>query len=57
MGQLTGKIKRGFENKNGRIKSGGDLVTPMVENDFLFNVVDVLKKLAKKVGKPFHKSP
>ena len=29
----------------------------MVENDFLFNEVDVLKKLAKKVGKPFHKSP
>ena len=43
-GRLTGKIKRGMEIKAGRIKSGGDLGAPLVEDEFLFDVVEVLEK-------------
>ncbi|WP_108244133.1 aldo/keto reductase [Muricauda brasiliensis] len=50
-GRLTGKIKRGMEMKNGRIKSGGDIGAPPVENEFLLNVVDVLEKISNEIGK------
>ncbi|WP_425658836.1 aldo/keto reductase [Tenacibaculum ascidiaceicola] len=50
-GRLTGKIKRGMEMKEGRIKSGGAVGSPPVEDEFLFNVVDVLEKISNDVGK------
>ncbi|SFC55992.1 Predicted oxidoreductase [Flagellimonas taeanensis] len=50
-GRLTGKIKRGMEMKEGRIKSGGDVGAPPVEDEFLFNVIDVLEKISSEIGK------
>lgn len=50
-GRLTGKIKRGMEMKNGRIKSGGAVGAPPVEDEFLFNVIDVLEKISNEIGK------
>ena len=50
-GRLTGKIKRGMEMKAGRIKSGGDVGAPPVEDEFLFNVIDVLEKISSEIGK------
>lgn len=50
-GRLTGKIKRGLELKEGRIKSGGAVGSPPVNDEFLLNVVDVLDKIGKEIGK------
>lgn len=50
-GRLTGKIKRGMETKAGRIKSGGDVGAPPVEDEFLHTVVDALDKIGKEVNK------
>src|SRR5690606_11669535 len=50
-GRLTGKIKRGLEIEEGRIKSGGDVGAPPVENEFLYNIVDVLGKIGKEIDK------
>ncbi|WP_215222637.1 aldo/keto reductase [Echinicola shivajiensis] len=50
-GRLTGKIKRGLEIKAGRIKSGGDLGGPPVEEAFLLNIIDVLEKISAETGK------
>ncbi|GAA4792338.1 aldo/keto reductase [Olivibacter ginsenosidimutans] len=50
-GRLTGKIKRGQELKEGRIKSGGAVGAPPVSDDFLFDVLDVLEKIGKEIGK------
>lgn len=50
-GRLTGKIKRNEEIKSGRIKSGGEIGAPPVENDFLYNVVDVLERISNETGK------
>jgi len=50
-GRLTGKIKRGVEMKDGRIKSGGDVGAPPVENEFLFNIVEVLEKISNETRK------
>lgn len=50
-GRLTGKIKRGMEMKGGRIKSGGDIGAPPVDDEFLYNIVDVLGKISNEIGK------
>lgn len=50
-GRLTGKIRRGQPLPDGRIKSGGDVGGPPVDNEFLFSVVDVLENLAKETEK------
>ena len=50
-GRLTGKIKRGMEMKEGRIKSGGEVGAPPVEDEFLFNVVDALEIISNETGK------
>lgn len=50
-GRLTGKIKRVMEMKEGRIKSGGDVGAPPVEDEFLYNVVDLLEKIAEELNK------
>ncbi len=50
-GRLTGKIKRGMEMKDGRIKSGGAVGAPPVEDEFLFNIIDVLEKISNEIEK------
>lgn len=50
-GRLTGKIRRGQPLPEGRIKSGGAVGGPPVEDEFLFSVVDVLDALARETGK------
>ncbi len=37
--------------KAGRIKSGGNVGAPPVEDEFLFNVIDVLEKISSEIGK------
>lgn len=49
-GRLTGKIRRG-QDQSGRIKSGGAEGGPPVENEFLYQVVDVMDEIAKETGK------
>lgn len=46
-GRLTGKIRRDQAMQQGRIQSGGDLGAPPINDDLLFEVVDVLEKLAE----------
>ncbi|UII76237.1 aldo/keto reductase [Flagellimonas sp. HMM57] len=50
-GRLTGKIRRNQPISEGRIKSGGDIGSPPVENEFLYNVVDVLDSISNETGK------
>ncbi len=50
-GRLTGKIRRGQPLPEGRIKSGGAVGGPPVEDEFLYNVVDVLDQIAQETGK------
>ncbi len=50
-GRLTGKIRRNQPIPEGRIKSGGATGGPSVDNEHLFNVVDVLAEIAEETGK------
>jgi len=50
-GRLTGKIRRGQASSAGRIAAGGDVGGPPVEDELLFNVVDVLDEIAQQRGK------
>ncbi|SFU18748.1 Predicted oxidoreductase [Algoriphagus locisalis] len=50
-GRLTGKIKRGLEVEAGRIKSGGDLGSPPVEEERLYQVIDHLEQISRETGK------
>ncbi len=50
-GRLTGKIRRGQPLPPGRIQAGGAAGGPEVDNDYLYDVVDVLDKIAKETGK------
>lgn len=50
-GRLTGKIKRDQPIGEGRIKAGGEVGSPPVDDKFLYNVVDVLEKIAAETGK------
>lgn len=50
-GRLTGKIRRGQPLPEGRIKSGGEVGGPEVDNEYLYKVVDVLDDIAKETGK------
>jgi len=50
-GRLTGKIRRGKPLPEGRIKSGGDVGGPPVNNETLFSVVDVLEVIASETEK------
>ncbi|WP_374371981.1 aldo/keto reductase [Dongia sp.] len=49
-GRLTGKIRRG-QDQSSRIKSGGAEGGPPVENEFLYQVIDVMDEIAKETGK------
>jgi aryl-alcohol dehydrogenase-like predicted oxidoreductase len=50
-GRLTGKIRRNQTIADGRIKSGGSTGGPEVDDDFLYNVVDVLDEISDETGK------
>jgi aryl-alcohol dehydrogenase-like predicted oxidoreductase len=50
-GRLTGKIKRGKPLPEGRIKSGGDVGGPIVEDEYLYRVLDRMEEIAKETGK------
>jgi aryl-alcohol dehydrogenase-like predicted oxidoreductase len=50
-GRLTGKIRRGQPAKEGRIQSGGAAGGPPVDDEHLYNIVDVLDKIANETGK------
>lgn len=50
-GRLTGKIRRGQSVGDGRIKSGGAVGGPQVEDEYLYSVVDVLDQVSKETGK------
>ncbi len=50
-GRLTGKIRRGQQLPEGRIKSGGSAGGPTVNDEYLYTVVDALDDVAKETGK------
>lgn len=50
-GRLTGKIRRGHPLPEGRIKAGGDVGGPIIDDDYLYSVVDALDMVAKETGK------
>lgn len=50
-GRLTGKIRRDQPVAEGRIQSGGSVGGPEVEENFLYNVVDVLDEIAVETNK------
>ena len=50
-GRLTGKIRRGQAVQEGRIQSGGAVGGPIVNDEYLYNVVDALDLVAKESGK------
>lgn len=50
-GRLTGKIRRGGKNDTGRIAQGGAAGGPIIDDEYLYDVVDALDAIAKEVGK------
>lgn len=50
-GRLTGKIKRNQPLADGRIKSGGDIGSPPVDDEYLYTVVDALERIANETDK------
>jgi aryl-alcohol dehydrogenase-like predicted oxidoreductase len=50
-GRLTGKIRRGQPLPEGRIKSGGSAGGPAIDDDLLYNAIDVLSEIAGETGK------
>lgn len=50
-GRLTGKIRRNQPIAEGRIQAGGDVGSPPVPDEFLFNVIDCLERIATETGK------
>ncbi|MBU0859556.1 MAG: aldo/keto reductase [Alphaproteobacteria bacterium] len=50
-GRLTGKIRRGQPLPEGRIKNGGDVGGPLVDDEYLYKVVDALDVVAQETGK------
>ncbi len=50
-GRLTGKIRRGQPAASGRIASGGAEGGPVVEDDYLYKVVDALDAVAGETGR------
>ncbi|MGH8506486.1 MAG: aldo/keto reductase, partial [Stenotrophobium sp.] len=49
-GRLTGKIRRG-QTGNGRIQQGGAAGGPIVDDEYMFKVIDALDEAAKETGK------
>jgi aryl-alcohol dehydrogenase-like predicted oxidoreductase len=49
-GRLTGKIRRG-QTGSGRIQQGGAAGGPIVDDEYMFKVIDAIDDVAKDVGK------
>lgn len=50
-GRLTGKIRRGQPPQSGRIAQGGAAGGPLVADEYLYDVVDVLEEIARELDK------
>lgn len=50
-GRLTGKIRRNKPISDGRIKAGGDVGAPPVDDNYLYDVVDLLDEIATETNK------
>ena len=50
-GRLTGKIRRGQAPSSGRIQEGGSGGGPIVDNEYLYTVVDALDAVTKQTGR------
>jgi len=50
-GRLTGKIRRGQAPKEGRIAQGGAEGGPLVDDEYLYTVVEALDKVSAQTGK------
>lgn len=50
-GRLTGKIRRGQAPSEGRIASGGAVGGPIVEDAYLYDVIDALDIVAAQTGR------
>jgi aryl-alcohol dehydrogenase-like predicted oxidoreductase len=50
-GRLTGKIRRGQSNPTGRYASGADVGGPVLNEDYLYRVVDAIDVVAARTGK------
>lgn len=50
-GRLTGKVRRGQPLPEGRLKAGGSVGGPPVDDEYLYRVVDVLDEIARETGK------
>ncbi len=50
-GRLTGKIRRDKPLPEGRIKAGGEVGGPPIDDEHLYSVVDVLLEIAEETGK------
>lgn len=50
-GRLTGKIRRGQQAGEGRIRQGGAAGGPIVDDELVYDVVDVLDEIAKETDK------
>ncbi len=50
-GRLTGKIRRGQTDTGGRIAQGGAAGGPVVDDEYLYTVVDALDQVAAEIGK------
>jgi len=55
-GRLTGKIRRGQPIQAGRIASGGSVGGPDVEDEYLYRVVDALRRSPARRARPFRRS-
>lgn len=50
-GRLTGKIHRNQPIAEGRLKEGGAVGGPKVDDNYLYNVIDALEEVSKENGK------
>ena len=50
-GRLTGKIRRGQLNASGRIAAGGSVGGPEVDDEYLYDIVEVLAAVADETGR------
>ena len=50
-GRLTGKITRNAPLPEGRIKAGGQVGGPVVADELIFRVVEVLEEIGREVDK------
>ena len=50
-GRLTGKIRRNTPTGEGRIKAGGDVGSPPVDMEMIYNVVEAMEEISRETGR------